>query len=131
MLLADAFEGHDVRFATTNSALADHAGLRSAGTLPDCNLNQPLRAVRCAIKSLGKVRRFRPDLVVSTGAAPGLFCILWGRLFGARTLWIDSIANAEELSLSGRLAKRIGAQCLTQWGHLANGDDVHFAGSVL
>ena len=38
-----------------------------------------------------------------TGAAPGYFAIRIGKLLGARTLWIDSIANAEELSMGGQL----------------------------
>ena len=44
------------------------------------------------------VLRERPDVVVSTGAAPGYFALRFGRLFGARTLWLESIANVEELS---------------------------------
>jgi UDP-N-acetylglucosamine:LPS N-acetylglucosamine transferase len=65
----------------------------------------------------------RPDAVLTTGAAPGYFALRLARLFGARTAWIDSIANVEELSLSGR---RIGPSCdlwLTQWQHLAVKDD--------
>jgi len=37
-------------------------------------------------------------VIVSTGAAPGYFAIVLGRLFGARTIWIDSMANIENLS---------------------------------
>ncbi|WFL75977.1 glucuronosyltransferase [Altererythrobacter arenosus] len=131
MLLADAFAGHEVRFATTAAAQAEYFGVVDAMALPDCNLGQPLRSLGCAIVSLGHLVRSRPDVVISTGAAPGLFCILWGRMLGAQTLWIDSIANAERLSLSGRLATRIAHRCLTQWEHLADGKRVQFAGGVL
>ena len=40
------------------------------------------------------------------------------RLVGARTVWVDSIANAEELSLSGQKASRIATLTLTQWPEL-------------
>ena len=131
MLLARGFAGHEVRFATTDADQARHYGVQDALLLPDCNLNRPLRALRCALASLRHVWRLRPQVVLSTGAAPGFFCILWGRILGAKVLWIDSVANADKLSLSGRLAILIGANCLTQWEHLADGDRVQFAGSVL
>jgi UDP-N-acetylglucosamine:LPS N-acetylglucosamine transferase len=75
--------------------------------------------------------RTRPDVVISTGAAPGLFGILFGRLVGARTIWIDSIANAEKLSLSGRIASRIAHIALTQWPHLAATRRPSYRGSIL
>ncbi len=77
------------------------------------------------------VWRERPDVIVTTGAAPGYFALRIGRLFGARTVWIDSMANAEELSLSGRKAGRHADLWLTQWEHLARPEGPHFMGSVL
>ena len=74
--------------------------------------------------------RERPDVVVSTGAAPGYLAIRWAGLLGARTIWIDSVANVEELSLSGRLASTRTDLCLTQWPHLAGGS-VRYLGAVL
>jgi hypothetical protein len=52
----------------------------------------------------------RPDVVITTGAASGYFAVRIGKFFGARTLFLDSIANAERLSLSARMA---GATSLT------------------
>ncbi|TNE33764.1 MAG: glucuronosyltransferase [Alphaproteobacteria bacterium] len=131
MLLVQDFPSCDLRFATTDAGQAAHSGKLRVLTLPDCNLTQPISALHCAVVSLGHVWRFRPQVVISTGAAPGFFCILWGRMLGARTLWIDSIANADQISLSGRMALLIGARCLTQWEHLANDARVEFKGSVL
>lgn len=117
--------------ATTDIAQARARGFKNCASLPDCNLREPIRALHCAIAALRLIARQRPDRIISTGAAPGFFCILWGRIFGAKTLWIDSIANAEELSLSGRLASRFAHLCLTQWEHLADGKRIQFAGAVL
>ena len=69
--------------------------------------------------------------VVSTGAAPGYVAIAIGRRFGARTLWLDSIANVEQLSLSGERAIRHADLVLTQWPHLAREGQVEYRGSVL
>ncbi len=64
------------------------------------------------------VVRVRPRVIVSTGAAPGFFALRIGSLIGAKTLWVDSFANAEELSLSGRKASKFADLALTQWKHL-------------
>lgn len=130
-LVAGSENDRDVLLATTDVEHGRARGFHKVVSLPDCNLREPLRAARCCLAALAIVRRERPAVVISTGAAPGFFCILWGKFHGARTLWIDSIANAEQLSLSGRLASRLADRCLTQWEHLANGDRVHFAGAVL
>jgi UDP-N-acetylglucosamine:LPS N-acetylglucosamine transferase len=77
------------------------------------------------------VLRARPDVIISTGAAPGILGIFFGRLIGAQTIWIDSIANAEELSLSGRIALRVAHKALTQWPHLAKAEGPEYHGSIL
>lgn len=75
--------------------------------------------------------RERPDVVVTTGAAPGYIAIRIGKWFGARTMWIESIANAEELSLSGQLASRHANVVLTQWSHLSKPGIVEYRGAVI
>lgn len=131
MLLRPALDAHDVRYATTDTAFARQRGIKQPLVLADCNQNMPLRSAWCAMQALWIVLRLRPDVIVSTGAAPGFFCILAGRLTGARTLWIDSIANGDELSMCGKLSKVFAHQCLTQWEHLASGRSPRFFGSVL
>jgi hypothetical protein len=46
-------------------------------------------------------------------------------------MWLDSIANAEELSLSGRKVGKHADRWLTQWPHLVEEDGPEFHGSVL
>jgi UDP-N-acetylglucosamine:LPS N-acetylglucosamine transferase len=87
--------------------------------------------IRLALKLAWIILKERPSVVISTGAAPGYFAILLGRWFGARTIWIDSMANIEELSLSGSRAGRYADLWLTQWPHLAKAEGPHYGGSVL
>ena len=131
MLLRDTLENYDVRFATTDPDIVRQRGIENAETLPDCNQNTPFKAALCAIISLRIILKHRPDIVLSTGAAPGYFCLLAGRLLGAKTLWIDSVANGEELSMCGKLSKRTAHECLTQWEHLADDNSVKYRGAVL
>lgn len=131
MLLRDTLGNYDVRFATTDPLIAKQRGIADAETLPDCNQNTPLKAIHCAVVAIKIILKHRPDIVLSTGAAPGYFCLLAGRMVGARTLWIDSVANGEQLSMCGKLSKRTAHECLTQWEHLADGDTVKYRGAVL
>jgi UDP-N-acetylglucosamine:LPS N-acetylglucosamine transferase len=73
----------------------------------------------------------KPAVVITTGSAPGMLALRLGKLLGARTVWIDSIANVEELSLSGRKAIKYADMCLTQWPHLASESGPQYRGSVL
>lgn len=64
----------------------------------------------------------RPNVVISTGAAPGFFALRIGKWLGSRTVWLDSMANADKLSLSGQKAGSCADLWLTQWKHLAEND---------
>lgn len=77
------------------------------------------------------IARERPDVIVSTGALPGFFAMMLGKLAGARTIWVDSLANVEELSMSGRRAGLFADLWLTQWPDLARPEGPLYAGSVL
>ena len=66
--------------------------------------------------------KFRPNLVISTGAAPGVIGVVLGRLFLAKTIWVDSIANAEELSLGGKISVKIANDNIFGNGFFATQD---------
>jgi hypothetical protein len=100
-------------------------------TIPDANMWHKGRLVITAAWVLFRLVQLRPDVVVSTGAAPGYFAITLGALIGARTVWVDSIANAEKLSLSGRQAGKRAHLWLTQWAHLSSNQGPYYCGSVL
>jgi UDP-N-acetylglucosamine:LPS N-acetylglucosamine transferase len=131
MALRDVFAPYRIAYATTDRNLIASNAIEKAFTLPDCNRHTPLRILWAIVFSFWIVLRFRPDYVISTGALPGLFCILFGRLLGAETIWLDSVANAERLSMCGQVATRIATLTLTQWKHLARAEGPRYAGSVL
>ena len=84
-----------------------------------------------ALRVLIIMLRERPAAVLTTGAAPGYFAVRFGKWLGARTIWLDSIANVERLSLSGQRIGRYADLWLTQWPHLARPEGPHFLGGVL
>lgn len=129
--LRSAFEGHEAVFVTTQSDSRGDVASHRFHCIPDANRNSKLRMLLLMLRTFLVVLRERPDVVVSTGAAPGYFALRFGRLFGARTLWLESIANAEELSLSTKLVRPYADLLLTQWPHLARPEGPHYRGSVL
>ena len=86
--------------------------------VPDASRWNKLRLLWSALRVALVLVRVRPDVVVSTGAAPGFFAVSLARFVGARSVWVDSIANAEELSMSGQKASRVATLALTQWPEL-------------
>ncbi len=129
--LRPALEGCDVIYATVKEGYrADVLGSRFV-TIPNASLQDRLALLRCCWQVLLLVLRERPDVVISTGAAPGYFAIRFGNWVRARTIWVDSVANVDELSLSGRKAGPHADLWLTQWQHLAKPDGPRFSGSVL
>jgi UDP-N-acetylglucosamine:LPS N-acetylglucosamine transferase len=130
MLLRPAFDDQFTVFATTNVELAARDGVRHMHLLPDSNRDEPRRALSCMIAAAKLVWRIRPTILVTTGALPGLFCLVFARLLGARTIWIDSIANSDRPSLSGTCARPFATRWYTQWQHLQSAG-CHYEGALL
>lgn len=129
--LQPAFTGCDVVFATVREEYRANIGNAEFRLVPDANRWNKLALVRSAVVVLLLVLRERPDIVITTGAAPGYFGVRIGKWLGARVVWLDSVANAEELSMSGRKAGAFADLWLTQWPHLAREGGPEFMGSVL
>lgn len=130
--LSRAFQDYDVLYATTSDGLEPPSGERKVRVVRDGSRSEPSRLIGVFIDAVKLVIDFRPQLIVTTGAAPGLLAIAAGKLAGSKTVWIESIANADALSLSGRLARRWADVRLTQWEHLADPRaGIRFVGSLL
>lgn len=120
LALSDGWASADVVFVTS----LDVAGnaLRRQGSvhvIGECNREHPLRVLAVLLRCLRIASTERFDAVISTGAAPGLLMSLASKLFGAKVVWVDSIANIEKLSLSGRLIRPWADLMLTQWPEVA------------
>ncbi|MDF2369094.1 hypothetical protein [Sneathiella sp.] len=142
--LRAAWDGCDAVYVTTKEGYRDDliadATRRGQSTprfykIVDANRWQKFRLLRQLFGILIILIRERPDVIVSTGAAAGFFALKAGKLMGARTVWVDSIANAGALSLSGQKAGGCADLWLTQWEHLAGGENARkgpeYKGSVV
>ena len=129
--LRPAFVDSDVTFVTVLPGYRSDVGDAHFRVIPDANRSSKLRLAASALRILWMLLRERPDVVISTGAAPGYLALRLGKMLGAKTIWVDSVANAEVLSLSGQKVARYADLWLTQWQHLAQAQGPLFKGSVL
>lgn len=129
--LAPAFEGHDTVFATVHDAYRCETRSARFYKIRDVTRWNRLLWVLTVVKLVWILHRERPDIVISTGALPGYFSLRFAKWFGAKTIWVDSIANVEELSLSGQLIGKYADLWLTQWPHLAKPNGPLYQGTVL
>ena len=130
MRLRTAFAGADVVFVSTRDMASANRDSRFL-LVPDANRFEKMSMLRLIARMGRIVLRERPDVVISTGAAPGFIGLAFGRLVGARTIWVDSLANVDRLSLSGKLARPVADLWLTQWAHLAADRGPSYRGSVV
>lgn len=129
--LRPAFSHHDVTFVSTNSDYAKDVNAKFHCVL-DANMWDKWALFKMFMQVLWLVIKARPDVVITTGAAPGFAAVFFGRVIGARTIWVDSIANSEQLSQSGSHAGKFVNVWLTQWEHLSDEKNgLNFWGSVL
>lgn len=130
--LAPAFENCSVIFATTKANYeCDVEPGSDFRVVPDCNRWEKWKLVKAAFVIFKLIITESPDVVISTGAAPGFFAIRIAKFMGKKTIWVDSIANAEEMSMSGQKAKKHSDLWLTQWEHLSSAKGPAFCGNVL
>ena len=71
--------------------------------------------LRNAVLAWRLVRRERPDLVVSTGAGVAFPFFLLGKLYGARTVYVEVFDRIDSATMTGRMCYPITDRFLLQW----------------
>ena len=136
--LLDAAEGvwtvQPSAYVTTMAITA--AGLARRGqpvhVIGESDRKKPLQAVAVLYRACALAWRLRPDLVVTTGSMPLALFAIAAKVLGARIVWIDSVAQIDNLSLSGRVMRRVADLCLAQWPEVAAANPgVEYAGELL
>lgn len=128
--LKPAFDQNELVFVSTKKSFAEMVPGHKYYNIPDFNRNNKLGLIRSLFKMAVIIKREKPKFVITTGAAPGLIGLFVGKIFGAKTIWIDSIANVEQLSMSGRIALKFSNRVYTQWPELAE-KNIFYSGNVL
>ena len=129
--LLPAFSGFELILVSTSKSPPTDDLVDQYYSVSDSNFQQKFRLIITAFQVFLLFIKVWPQVIVSTGAAPGLFAVFFGVLFRKKTIWIDSIANADRLSLAGRVALRLTPYCYTQWPRLATKKGPQYIGAVL
>jgi UDP-N-acetylglucosamine:LPS N-acetylglucosamine transferase len=130
--LRPAFADCEVAFATVFPDYRDDVLGHRFYLVTDATRRSAWKIPLLALQIGRILLREKPDVVVTTGAAPGLVALAVAKtLPSARTMWIDSIANAERMSTSGQHARRFADVWLSQWPDVAGKEGAQFWGAVL
>jgi len=129
--LRPAFEGFETSYVSMFPSYADQVAGSRYYIVPDASRFDLASFAPVVLKAIGILLRERPNAIVTTGSAPMLAFVLLGRLIGARTLWVDSIANSERMSSSGRMAKKIAHRVISQWPEVAAKEGVECWGAII
>lgn len=151
ILLVGSFGGHFIQLKRLYEQLAGEVeqnnvsfsfasteqGLTVNGTpafyCPNIHRGSGIKALLSGLRqSYSVLKAAKPDVVISTGALPGLLLCFLAKVMGKQVIWVDSMANYQQLSFSGKIARFFCNVCLTQWEHLAANDKrVNYWGKVL
>lgn len=129
--LRPAFDDQEIAYVTVHPDYASDVQGYRLFVINDATRWNKAALIRMVLRLFIIFIRFRPHIVVSTGAACGHFALLFAKCIGARTIWIDSIANVEQLSMAGSLVRPFADLWLTQWPGLVRPQGPYFKGAVL
>lgn len=90
------------------------------------------RLARSFVEAAGVVLRCRPDAVVGCGPALMVPVAVLGKALGAKVIFLESGSRVTELSLTGKLMRRLADQFYVQWEPLhARYPETIYAGRLL
>lgn len=78
------------------------------------NRNIP-NLIRNTLLAIRVLRRERPELIISSGAAVAVPFFLVGRLLGAKTVYVEVFDRVDKPTMTGRMLNRIADLFVVQW----------------
>ena len=114
--LAGVYEKHDYFYFTFSGSVADElAKTAMVFSIPNIVRRNPLSWFVGAVLSLVVVIRQRPDVVITTGAGIVVFFCVFAKLFGAKLVFIESMAKVEKPTLTARMLYHFADLFFVQW----------------
>lgn len=118
--LKNIFEAEELHFASTERSYADVNPKTPFHFVPEASRTSSIFTIaKQAFSVLRIIWRVKPKIVITTGASTGFFALFFAKKFGAKTIWLDSIANVDSISMSGEKASKYADLYITQWEDLA------------
>lgn len=121
---------YEITYASTSKGCGASIAPAKFHLITDFSRWDAYKAISAFFKALSIIIKEKPDVVLTTGAAPGLVIAFAAWLYRCKTIWVDSIANVENLSACGKIAKCFVSRTYTQWPELTDRHTL-FSGNVL
>lgn len=78
--------------------------------------NRSLKALIInTVRAIKIIRKERPDLIVSSGAAAAVPFFYIGKLMGAKTIYIEVFDRIDKPTVSGKLCYPVSDRFIVQW----------------
>lgn len=127
--LAEAFAGHELVWILNDRSPVLPEGVRAYVI---SHAERDWRVAWNVVELAAILSRERPDLLVSTGAGPAVPAALLARLAGIPVLYVEASSAVSELTLTGRLMRRLATRFYVQWESLRDKvPEARFAGGLL
>lgn len=121
MCIRSVAQEHDTFYVTEEGGQARDSSLEHVYLVPQINRRQkdfPRRFLKLMVSAGKIVFREKPEVVVTTGALIAFPFCLYGKLVGAKVIYIESFARVHDRSLTGRLVYPMADLFLVQWESL-------------
>lgn len=131
--ILDAFEDHDIFFATYYSSRQEDV-LAVAPAHFTHNIGYSIwRMFLAFFWAIQVLLREKPDVIVSLGAEIAVPFFYWAKFLRIKTIFIESWCRVEDLSLTGRLVYPVADAFFVQWPQLlkACGSKAQCKGAVI
>ena len=66
-------------------------------------------------RAISILRRERPDLIISSGAAPAIPFFWIGKIMGAKTIYIEVFDRIDKSTIAGKLCYPVADKFIVQW----------------
>lgn len=131
--LLEAFEGYDIFFVTYYSFRNEEVESIAPAYFTDNIGTNPWRLLKATFWAWSILRQERPGALVSLGAEIALPFFYWAKLWGIKTIFIESWCRVEDLSKTGRLVYQVADEFWVQWPQLSRICDskAEFYGAVV
>lgn len=74
--------------------------------------------IRNSLLALKVLHKERPDLIISSGAAIAFPFFVFGKLFGAKTVYIEVFDRVDKPTLTGKLVRHFSDLFIVQWAEM-------------
>ena len=129
--LGSAFDGYETVYVGVDEMYRSEVPFHKFYVIRNVSRLHKITLPLTILKIFYIIIREKPSIIVTTGSAPGLIALRVGKMLRVKTIWIDSVANVEEMSFSGMKARNYADLWLTQWEHLAKPEGPKYLGTLL